>query len=161
MTIAGNLAFQSGALYVVYLNQTTSTFANVTGTAALAGTVQARFSPGSVAAEAVYNSTVGRLERYGFYGRRGTAEFHRDFELIHADDVFLKVSAALGLGTALNQNQQSAASAINAFFNGGGALPPGFINLFGQTGQWPRRTADAVGRRECDGSRACRVRSDQ
>ena len=27
MTIAGNLAFQSGALYVVYLNQTTSTFA--------------------------------------------------------------------------------------------------------------------------------------
>ena len=41
MTIAGNLAFQSGALYVVYLNPTTSTFANVTGTASLAGTVQA------------------------------------------------------------------------------------------------------------------------
>ena len=39
MTIAGNLAFQSGAYYVAQLNSTTSTFANVTGTASLAGTV--------------------------------------------------------------------------------------------------------------------------
>ena len=39
MTIAGNLAFQSGAFYVAQLNSTTSTFANVTGTASLAGTV--------------------------------------------------------------------------------------------------------------------------
>ena len=47
MTITGNLAFQSGALYVVYLNPTTSTFANVTGTASLAGTVNANFASGS------------------------------------------------------------------------------------------------------------------
>ena len=47
MTITGNLAFQSGALYVVYLNRTTSTFANVTGTASLTGTVNANFASGS------------------------------------------------------------------------------------------------------------------
>ena len=41
MTVAGNLAFQSGALYLVQLNSTTSTFANVTGTATLGGTVGA------------------------------------------------------------------------------------------------------------------------
>src|SRR6185437_777650 len=41
MTINGNLAFQSGALYLVYVNSTSSTFANVGGTASLAGTVQA------------------------------------------------------------------------------------------------------------------------
>ena len=39
MTVAGNLAFQSGALYLVTLNSTASTFAKVTGTATLAGTV--------------------------------------------------------------------------------------------------------------------------
>ena len=47
MTVAGNLAFQSGALYLVTLNSTASTFANVTGTATLAGTVGAAFVPGS------------------------------------------------------------------------------------------------------------------
>ena len=34
MTVAGNLAFQSGALYVVSVNASTASFANVTGTAA-------------------------------------------------------------------------------------------------------------------------------
>ena len=133
MTIAGNLAFQSGALYVVYLNQTTSTFANVTGTAALAGTVQANFSPGSVAAKQYTILQSAGLNGTAFTGVAAPPNFTGTLSY-SADDVFLKVSAALGLGTALNQNQQSAASAINAFFNGGGALPPGFINLFGQTG---------------------------
>ena len=133
MTVAGNLAFQSGALYLVYLNQTTSTFANVTGTAALASTVQATFSPGSVAAKQYTILQSAGLNGTAFAGVAAPPNFTGTLSY-SADDVFLKVSAALGLGTALNQNQQSAASAINAFFNGGGALPPGFINLFGQTG---------------------------
>jgi uncharacterized protein with beta-barrel porin domain len=47
LTINGSLAFASGALYVVNLNPTTSSFATVTGTASLAGTVQANFAAGS------------------------------------------------------------------------------------------------------------------
>jgi hypothetical protein len=47
MTVAGNLAFQSGALYLVQVNPSTASFANVTGTATLAGTVQVAFAPGS------------------------------------------------------------------------------------------------------------------
>ena len=50
MTVSGNLAFQSGALYLVQLNSTTSTFANVTGAAALNGTVGASFAAGSIRA---------------------------------------------------------------------------------------------------------------
>ncbi|MFZ3350038.1 MAG: autotransporter domain-containing protein [Xanthobacteraceae bacterium] len=133
MTIAGNLAFQSGALYLVYLNQATSTFANVTGAAALAGTVQAMFSLGSVAAKQYTILQSAGLNGTTFAGVTAPPNFTGTLSY-SADDVFLKVSAALGLGTALNQNQQSAANAINAFFNGGGALPAGFINLFGQTG---------------------------
>ena len=48
MTVAGNLAFQSGALYVIQLNPTSATFANVTGTASLAGTVNAMFASGAI-----------------------------------------------------------------------------------------------------------------
>ena len=46
-TVASNLAFQSGALYLVQLNSVASTFANVTGVATLAGTVGASFAAGS------------------------------------------------------------------------------------------------------------------
>ena len=47
MTVAGNLAFQSGAFYVVQVNPTTASTTNVSGTASLAGTVGAVFAPGS------------------------------------------------------------------------------------------------------------------
>ena len=45
MKITGNLAFQTGAFYVVTLNGTTSTLAKVSGTASLAGNVQALLLP--------------------------------------------------------------------------------------------------------------------
>src|SRR5262249_46633896 len=47
MTVAGNLAFQSGALYVVQVNPSSASNANVTGSATLAGTVSAALAPGS------------------------------------------------------------------------------------------------------------------
>ena len=47
MTVTGNLAFQSGALYVVQVSPTTASTTDVRGTATLAGTVQAKFLPGS------------------------------------------------------------------------------------------------------------------
>jgi autotransporter-associated beta strand protein len=47
MTVAGNLALQSGAFYVVQVNPTTAATTNVSGTASLAGTVMATFAPGS------------------------------------------------------------------------------------------------------------------
>jgi autotransporter-associated beta strand protein len=50
MTVAGNLAFQLGALYLVQINSSTASSANVTASATLAGTVQAAFAPGSFVA---------------------------------------------------------------------------------------------------------------
>ena len=47
MTVTGNLAFQSGAFYVVQVNPTTASSTNVSGTASLAGTVEAFFAPGT------------------------------------------------------------------------------------------------------------------
>ena len=47
MTVTGNLAFQSGAFYVVQITPPTASSTNVSGTASLAGTVAAVFAPGS------------------------------------------------------------------------------------------------------------------
>jgi len=47
MTVAGSLALQSGAFYIVQVNPTTASTTNVSGTASLTGTVGAIFLPGS------------------------------------------------------------------------------------------------------------------
>ena len=47
MSVFGNLAFLSGAFYVVQVNPTTASTTNVIGTASLAGTVAAVFAPGT------------------------------------------------------------------------------------------------------------------
>ena len=136
MTIAGNLAFQSGALYVVAVNQAASSFANVTGTAALGGTVQATFSPGiSMAPRYTILQSAG-LNGTTFAGlttSNAPANFTETLSY-SADDVFLNLNAALGQGSALSQNQQSVATTINNVFNSGATLSPGFVNVFGLSG---------------------------
>src|ERR1700682_5420142 len=48
MNVANSLSFQSAAFFMVQINPTTASFANVTGTAALGGaTVSANFAAGS------------------------------------------------------------------------------------------------------------------
>ena len=51
------------------------------------------------------------------------------------NDVFLAFTqSAIGGVGGLNVNQQRVANAIDGFFNGGGALPAGFVNVLGQSG---------------------------
>jgi outer membrane autotransporter protein len=134
MTISGNLAFQSGAFYLVQLNPTTTSIANVTGTASLAGTVQAVLVPGSYTKQSydILHATGG-LGGTTFNAATVSPPNFAATLSYTPTDVFLSLTAALGNGTPLNQNQQSVANAINAFFNNGGTLPPGFFALFNLT----------------------------
>ena len=135
MTVTGNLAFQSGALYVVYLGST-ATFANVSGTATLAGTVNATSFPAPVS-RGITRSWSRRDGGTTFPGLTFTA-LPADFSpslSYSADDVFLNVATMLTTGTPpLNKNQQNIATAIDTYFNNGGALPSGFINMFNLSG---------------------------
>src|SRR4029077_10128534 len=68
MTVSGNLAFASGALYLVQLNPTTASFTNVSGTATLGGaTVNANYANGSYVSKqyTIVNATGGVSGTFG------------------------------------------------------------------------------------------------
>jgi autotransporter-associated beta strand protein len=156
MTVQGNLAFQSGALYLVQVNPSTASSANVTagGSATLAGTVNAVFAAGSyVSRTYTILSAAGGLNGTTFNNLTTTnlpAGFTANLSYTPAN-VILDLTAALGqpiapeaagvpgginaLGTgALSFNQFNVANSLNNFFNSGGALPPTFVTIFGLTG---------------------------
>jgi uncharacterized protein with beta-barrel porin domain len=145
MTVAGNLAFQSGALYLVQVNPSTASSTNVTagGSATLAGTVQAAFASGSYVSRTytILSAAVG-LNGTTF-NTLTTSNLPSGFtaNLSYTNsDVILNLTANLGAGPSalvtggLSENQRNVAGALNSFFNSGGALPPPFVSIFGLTG---------------------------
>jgi uncharacterized protein with beta-barrel porin domain len=161
MTVSGNLAFQSSAIYFVQVDPTSATSANVTGTASLAGNVLAGFAPGSYLAKQYTILHSGSLGGTTF-ATLGTTNLPAGFiaSLSYTNaDVQLNLTANLGgsggdngnSGGAnanpadppdpatvapggLNGNQRNVASSLNNFFNGGGTLTPNFVSIFGLTG---------------------------
>jgi outer membrane autotransporter protein len=151
MTVQGNLAFQSGALYLVQVNSTTASNTVVSGSATLAGTVQAAFASGSYATRAyTILSAAGGLGGTTFNTLTSSnlpAGFTASLSYT-ATDAILNLTAALGqlasgpsapsgpgaLACIFSVNQCNVANALNAFFNNGGALPANFATIFGLTG---------------------------
>ena len=136
LKVNGSLAFQTGALYVATLNATTSTLANVSGTASLSGNVEANIQGG------LSNKTYTILHSGGlvgttFDGFTSTMPGLTATLTYTPTDVLLAFNANLGgagSGGNLNINQQNVANALNNFFNSGGALPAGFLPVFNLTG---------------------------
>ena len=135
--VQGNLIFNAGSMYAVELSPSAADRTNVTGTATLAGAVNATFAPGSYMSRSyTILSAAGGLGGTSFNAltTSNTSNFNTSLSYT-STDVLLNLTAALGAAAGpLNSNQQSVASAINAFFNGGGTLPPAFSSLFGMTG---------------------------
>ncbi|WP_100179368.1 autotransporter domain-containing protein [Bradyrhizobium nitroreducens] len=136
-TIAGNLAFQSGAAYLVQLNPSATTGAVVTGAATLAGGVTAAFASGTYLTRSYSILHAGSIS--GNFTAFSTVALPAGFSVglrTTATDVLIDLTAQLGALSSggLNRNQRNVADALNGFFNGGGTLPPGFVALFGLTG---------------------------
>jgi hypothetical protein len=132
MAITGNLAFQSGALYLVYVNPTTASFANVTGTASLAGTVNAVFTPGSyVSRQYTILTTTGGLGGTTFAGLSNTnlPTGATDSLSYSGNDVYLNLKAGFTQYTGLDINQQNVANALTNYFNTTGGIPAAFFGL--------------------------------
>jgi len=138
MTVAGNLAFQSGALYLVQVDPSNASRANVTagGSATLAGTAVASFAPGNYLTRSyTILSATGGLGGSTF-DALATSNLPAGFNArldYTGNGVSLNLSAVLPT-TGLSGNQPNVAVTLNNFFNGGGALPPAFLPVFGLTG---------------------------
>jgi autotransporter-associated beta strand protein len=134
MTVNGSLAFQSGAIYLVQLNPSSTTYVMVNGPVTLAGTVDAFFAPGSYIVPKTYE-ILQSFDRTGTFSGVVTAPPNFQANLTYdARNVFLNLTAILGLGGNLTVNQNNVATALNNFFNNGGTLPPNFATVFGLTG---------------------------
>jgi autotransporter-associated beta strand protein len=134
MRVAGNLAFQSGAIYLVQVNPTTSTIANVTGMATLGGNVLAAFAPGSYVTRQYDILHASGIT--GSFAALGTTNLPPGFapSLSYTPtDVFLNLTANLGT-SGLSSNQRNVATGLNNFFNGGGTLTLNFLTIFGLSG---------------------------
>jgi autotransporter-associated beta strand protein len=134
MTVAGNLAFKAGALYLVTLNSTVSTFANVTtGTATLGGTVGAAFLPGSqVMKQYKYmiltanGGVSGGFAGVGLAAPSGGLVATLSYDPTHA---YLNFAVDFGVVPGLNVNQRNVGTALTNFFNANGGLPVSFATL--------------------------------
>lgn len=128
MTIIGNLAFQSGALYMIQLNPTTASFANVTGTATLAGnTVDAIFANGTYVSKKYTILTAGGGVSGTFSGPVNTnlpSGFKTSLSY-DANNAYLDLALSFGFGVpgGLNGNQQAVGNALTGYFNSNGSIP--------------------------------------
>jgi autotransporter-associated beta strand protein len=144
MTVAGNLAFQSGAIYLVQLNSVTSSLANVTGTAALAGTVAVSSATGSYR----FNSSYTILTSAGLNGTRfdglAVAPVGIAGSLLYtADNVLLNLTSALGQIAGLNNNQRAVGAALDTAFNASGSNSAALSAIF--AGNVPQNLTQASG----------------
>src|SRR5690606_2818639 len=127
--VTGDLAFDADSTYAVEVSPADADRTNVSGTAALAGTVQATFEAGSyVGRNYTILSAAGGLGGSEFGALVNTA-LPAGFAAALSytgTDVLLNLTAQLGNDQPLPGNQKKVAEAVNKFFNDGGALPPGF-----------------------------------
>ncbi|WP_291608686.1 autotransporter domain-containing protein [Bradyrhizobium sp.] len=125
--VNGNLAFQSGALYLVALNSVTASFANVAGNALLDGTVVAAFVPGSTVLPQYTIMQVG--SHSGNFA--GVAAPGGLVGTITSDpnNIYLNFALDWSAKYNLNINQRNVASTLQNFWNINGTIPAAFAGL--------------------------------
>jgi autotransporter-associated beta strand protein len=124
LTIQGGLVLTAAATYIVEVSSSGADRTNVTGTASLGGTVQAVFLPNSSLHNSytILSAAGGRTGAFGALVTNGLPAAFSASLSYTATDALLNLTANLGGG--------GPGTAINNFFNNGGTLPPGFVNLF-------------------------------
>jgi autotransporter-associated beta strand protein len=137
MTVSGNLAFQSGAQYLVQLNPTTSSFTRVTGTATLGNaTVDAVYANGNYVEKRYTIVTAGNISgtfNSTVVNTNLPSNLHAtlNYDATHAflDLVLNFTPSPFGIPTGLNGNQQQVGNALTNFFNSTGGIPMAFAAL--------------------------------
>jgi uncharacterized protein with beta-barrel porin domain len=133
LNVAGSLALQSGAFYMVQINPTTSSFVNVSGTATLGGaTVNAIFANGSYIQKQYTILTAGSVS--GNFGALTNTSLPANFhDTLSYDGTHAYLNLILNFTTpapgGLSGNQNNVANALINFFNSTGGIPAAFSSL--------------------------------
>ncbi|CCD84168.1 putative Outer membrane autotransporter [Bradyrhizobium sp. ORS 285] len=132
MTIVGNLAFQSGAAYLVQLNPTTASFTSVTGSATLGGaTVNAAFANGGYVDKryTILTASGGLSGSFGAVVKTNLPSGFKTSLSYDANNVYLDLVLAFALPGGLNGNQKAVGDTLSAFFDRTGDIPVVFGKL--------------------------------
>ncbi len=138
LSVTGNLAFQSGALYLVEVSPATSTLTRVTGTATLNGLAGASFTPGSYVSKqyTILTAAGGVTGTFSGLQTLGLPSGFTTSLSYDAKDAYLNLalnftppSSGPNFGGGLNVNQQNVANALTNFFNATGGIPMVFGTL--------------------------------
>ncbi|KWV43595.1 hypothetical protein AS156_25135 [Bradyrhizobium macuxiense] len=131
LNVAGNLAFQSGALYLVGLNSTASTSAKVAGSAALAGSVGVGVADGSSIAKqyTILSAAGGRSGTFAGVDSTGMPSNLVATLGYDANNAYLNFALDYGARSQLNVNQQNVATTLQNFFNANGSISAIFAGL--------------------------------
>jgi fibronectin-binding autotransporter adhesin len=133
MTVSGNLAFQSGAIYLVQVNSTASSFANVSGSATVNGTVSATYANGSqLAKRYTILSAAGGIS--GAFSTLANTNLPANFSTALSYDpthAYLDLTLTFtpsgpGSNTGPTGNQQTVANGLIGYFNANGGIPMAF-----------------------------------
>ena len=132
LTVSGNLAFTTAALYLVQVSQTTASMVSVTGTTTLAGTVQVVSPTNSYKFSQPYTilSSAGGLGGTQF-NSLSLPNFITGALSYTPNNVSLGLSLQFEQVAGLNTNQKTLATAIDRAANTGGSLPAGLSTLLG------------------------------
>ena len=129
MTVNGTLGFSAASTYAVNLNPTTSSFANVSGTATLGGaTVDAVFANGSYISKRYTILTAGSVS--GSFGTLTNINLPPNFiDALSYDATHAYLNLTPDFGRGLSGNQNNVANALINFFNTTGGIPAAFGSL--------------------------------
>jgi autotransporter-associated beta strand protein len=123
MTVAGSLAFTTAGIYMVQVNPATSSFATVTGTAALnSAKLSANFAPGTYVARQYTILTATDVT--GTFASVTNTNLPAGFTTTTSTDTthaYLNLSLSTPKG--INANQQNVANALSNSFNAAGGIP--------------------------------------
>jgi autotransporter-associated beta strand protein len=133
LNVDGNVTLGPSSVYFVEFAEA-GDHTKVTGTAELGGTLALDFLP-----RGFYLKNYNILHADGGFGDTTFSNVIPAPNFITTltyapNDIFLDVTPALGLGTALPGNASNVANSINGFFINNGTLPPAFDDLYDLTG---------------------------
>ena len=133
LTVKGNLAFSSGATYLVQVSPAAASSTSVTGAATLGGaTVAANFAPGTYVKKqyGILNATGGVNGTFGSLANTNLAPFFTTSLSYDANNVFLNLSGSdPNNNPAFNTNQRNVANGIVNSFNLMSGIPIAFATL--------------------------------